>query len=54
MFFDFLRIAVRSLRRRGLRSWLTMVGIFIGIATVVALISLGDGLQTAVVEEFEN
>ncbi|MFH1771023.1 MAG: ABC transporter permease [archaeon] len=54
MFFDFLRIAVRSLRRRGLRSWLTMVGIFIGIATVVALISLGDGLQTAVVEEFEK
>ncbi|MFH1589484.1 MAG: ABC transporter permease [archaeon] len=31
-----------------------MVGIFIGIATVVALISLGDGLQTAVVEEFEK
>lgn len=54
MFFDFLRIAVRSLRRRGLRSWLTMVGIFIGVATVVALISLGDGLQTAVIEEFEK
>jgi putative ABC transport system permease protein len=48
MLSDFFKIGVNNLRRRKLRSWLTMIGIFIGIAAVVALISLGQGLQTAI------
>jgi len=48
MFQDFFKLSFNNLRRRKLRSWLTMIGIFIGIASVVALISLGQGLQTAV------
>ncbi|HJX50045.1 MAG TPA: ABC transporter permease [Candidatus Nanoarchaeia archaeon] len=48
MLSDFFKISVNNLRRRKLRSWLTMIGIFIGIAAVVALISLGQGLQTAI------
>ena len=48
MLKDFFTISLNNLKRRKLRSWLTMVGIFIGIAAVVALISLGQGLQTAV------
>jgi len=35
-----------------LRSWLTILGIFIGIAVVVSLISLGAGLETAVMGQF--
>ncbi len=35
-----------------MRSWLTMIGIFIGIAAVVALISLSQGLQEAIGEQF--
>ena len=31
-----------------------MIGIFIGIATVVALISLGQGMQSAIREQFEQ
>ena len=31
-----------------LRSWLTIIGIFIGVAAVVAIISLGQGLQQSV------
>jgi len=49
---ELLNIAIRSLMRRKLRSWLTMLGIFIGIAAIVALISLGDGLQREVEEQF--
>jgi len=45
-------IAVRNLRRRGARSWLTLLGIFIGITAVVALISLGSGLRTTVNSQF--
>jgi putative ABC transport system permease protein len=48
MILDFFKISVNNLRRRKLRSWLTMVGIFIGIAAVVGLITLGQGLQTAI------
>ena len=48
MLKDFFKIAVNNLKRRKLRSWLTMIGIFIGIAAVVSLITLGQGLQTAI------
>ena len=48
MLKDFFIISLNNLRRRKMRSWLTMIGIFIGIAAVVALITLGQGLQTAI------
>jgi putative ABC transport system permease protein len=48
MLKDFFTISLNNLKRRKLRSWLTMVGIFIGIAAVVGLITLGQGLQTAI------
>jgi putative ABC transport system permease protein len=40
------------MKKRKLRSWLTLLGIFIGIAAVVSLISLGDGLRTAITGQF--
>src|SRR3989344_9600237 len=49
---DYLLFVLNSLKSRKLRSWLTMLGIFIGIAAVVALIGLGEGLRTAVVSQF--
>ncbi len=51
---DYFFLAFNNLRRRKLRSWLTMIGIFIGIAAVVALMSLGQGLQNAINEQFEQ
>ncbi|MBN2423186.1 ABC transporter permease [Candidatus Woesearchaeota archaeon] len=53
MYRDFARISLRSLRKRGLRSWLTMIGIFIGVALFVSLISLGQGLQNAINNQFD-
>ena len=52
MIKNYLFLAVKNVRRRGLRSWLTMLGIFIGIAAVVSLISLGSGLREAVLGQF--
>ncbi|MFW6282994.1 MAG: ABC transporter permease, partial [Minisyncoccales bacterium] len=49
---DYFLLAIRNLKRRGLRSWLTLLGIVIGITTVVSLITLGSGLQTAVNSQF--
>jgi len=42
------------MKKRQLRSWLTLLGIFIGIAAVVSLISLGDGLRTAITGQFAS
>jgi|APSaa5957512576_1039674.scaffolds.fasta_scaffold00002_203 putative ABC transport system permease protein len=37
-----------------MRSWLTLLGIFIGIAAVVSLVALGDGLRAAITEQFSD
>ncbi|GBE20375.1 macrolide export ATP-binding/permease protein MacB [archaeon BMS3Abin17] len=52
MLKDYFSLAFGNLRHRGLRSWLTILGIFIGIAAVVALISMGAGLKEAVTGQF--
>ena len=52
MIKDYFLLSYRNIIKRGLRSWLTMIGIFIGIATVVALIGLGEGLRTAISAQF--
>ena len=49
---DYFSLAISNLKHRGLRSLLTMLGIFIGIAAVVSLISLGQGLQDAITGQF--
>ncbi len=52
MLKDYFKYAIGNLRKRKLRSWLTLIGIFIGIAAVVALIGLGDGLKNAISSQF--
>ncbi len=52
MLSDFFILALNNLKRRKLRSWLTVIGIVIGIAAVVGLISVGQGLQEAINEQF--
>lgn len=42
---DVLRLASSHVRNRGLRSGLTVLGVIIGVAAVVALISLGEGFR---------
>jgi putative ABC transport system permease protein len=51
---NYLFLAIKNIRKRKLRSWLTLLGIFIGIAAVVSLISLGSGLQNAITGQFST
>lgn len=53
MIEDYFRYGISSIRKQRLRSWLTMMGIFIGMAAVVSLISLGQGLESSINEQFE-
>ena len=43
-----VRIALRGLRANRLRSVLTMLGIIIGVAAVILLVAIGNGVQAAV------
>jgi len=53
MIKDYFVFAFKSFKSRKVRTFLTMLGIFIGIAAVVSLISVGQGLQKAITEQFE-
>lgn len=52
--FDSFRLAVRNIRYRKKRSWLTIIGTMVGILAIVALISIGQGLENSVQSEFED
>ena len=41
------------MNRRQVRSWLTLLGVFIGIAAIISLITLGQGLENAINRQFE-
>lgn len=51
MFKDFFLLAARSITHRKMRSWLTVIGVVIGIMAVVALVSIGLGLNQTVKEQ---
>jgi putative ABC transport system permease protein len=48
---EYFKIALHNLRARSLRSWLTILGIVIGIFLVVSLFSLSEGLKESVMKE---
>jgi len=50
-FLDFFGLALRSIIHRRMRSWLTVIGVFIGITAVVALISIGLGFDRTIKEQ---
>jgi putative ABC transport system permease protein len=51
---ELLSYATKSLRQRKLRSWLTILGIVIGIGSIVILISLAMGLDASVRDELKT
>lgn len=54
MITEYLTFAFKGLTKRKLRSYLTIIGIFIGVAAVVALISIAQGMQTTITGQFEK
>jgi putative ABC transport system permease protein len=49
---NYFVFALRNLKKKGIRSWLTLLGIFVGVMAVVSLITLGNALQVAVTSQF--
>jgi putative ABC transport system permease protein len=54
MVLQALRIALRSLKVNKLRTALTMLGIMIGVAAVIAMVSVGTGAQARVAEQIQS
>ena len=54
MISEYFNLAFRNLKKRKLRTGLTLLGIFIAVATIFMLTSLSLGLQNAVQEQFKT
>jgi putative ABC transport system permease protein len=46
--------SLKNLRRAGIRTFLTLIGVVIGIAAIVALLSVGAGVTATFEEQFES
>lgn len=51
-FLESFKMAIESIKSNALRSFLTMLGIIIGISSVIAILSLGEGGKNAISGEF--
>jgi len=50
---EYVKIAIRSLRRRPVRSWLTMIGVVIGVFLIISLLSLSEGIKGAMMQQLK-
>lgn len=53
MLIEYFKIAVKNIRTRPMRSWLTILGILIGVFLIISLISLSEGLKGAVLNHLK-
>jgi putative ABC transport system permease protein len=53
LFTEILRVALSAVRANKLRSFLTMLGIVIGVGAVITMVALGSGAQKAVQDRIE-
>lgn len=52
-FFDLLRLAFRNLREAKIRATLTSMGVIVGVAVIVTMVSFGLGLQRNLLSRFK-
>jgi putative ABC transport system permease protein len=51
MLIEAIRLALRSIRRNAMRSFLTVLGIVIGVGAVIAMVTIGNGTTAKVKDE---
>lgn len=49
--YEYLKMAVSNIKANKMRSFLTMLGIIIGISSVILIMSLGNGAKNVITEE---
>ncbi len=53
-FINTIQIAMRAIRRNKVRSALTMLGVIIGVASVIAMIALGSGARASIDAQIQS
>lgn len=53
-FLELLRVAFQALKTNKTRSALTMLGVVIGVTSVILLVSIGSGLKTYITQQLED
>ena len=51
---DLIKSSIRSILKNKVRTFLTSLGIIIGVTSVILLVSIGNGLKSFVVEQFDS
>ena len=54
MLADYFLMAVNNIRHRKLRSWLTVIGIIIGVAAIISLVTVSRSLESTIESQFEQ
>ncbi|MDE7028615.1 MAG: ABC transporter permease [Lachnospiraceae bacterium] len=52
--FDLLRMSISNLWKRKLRTVLTVLGVVIGVTSIVVMIALGNGLKESMLDNYGN
>ncbi len=53
-YVNLMRIAVRALKRNKTRTFLTMLGILIGVASVIAMLAIGQGSKASIQNQLSS
>jgi putative ABC transport system permease protein len=53
-FFESIRISLRSIKVNKMRSFLTMLGIIIGVGSVIMMVAIGQGAASSVTSQIQN
>jgi len=53
-FFESIRVSLRALKANKLRSVLTMLGMIIGVAAVIAMVGIGNGATASITSQIEG
>ena len=54
MLLDYFLMAVNSISHRKLRTWLTLIGIVIGVAAIISLVTVSRSLESTIESQFEQ
>ncbi|MFQ5620353.1 MAG: ABC transporter permease [Candidatus Nanoarchaeia archaeon] len=54
MKLEYFLLAFKSIKNRQLRSYLTIIGVVIGVTALVSLVTLGQGLEDGMTEQFDK
>ena len=53
-FFESIRVSLRALKANKLRSALTMLGMIIGVAAVIAMVGIGNGATASITSQIQG